>query len=143
MDSWFREFAHRASEAAGSPWAFLLSLAGVVVWLVLGPVFDFSQPWLVSMGTICSIIPSLMVFLIQNMQNRDAKAMQLKLDELIRASTHARNALIHLEALSDQELDALETEFHRIRGSRQPPPGAPLRAEPYAADSATRSTSSP
>lgn len=85
----------------------------------MGPFVGFSDVWLISMGTICSVIPSLMVFLIQNMQNRDSKAMQLKLDELIRATGEARNALIQLESLSDRDLEALESEFQRVRGNRR------------------------
>lgn len=115
----FRAFAQRVSEAAGSSWAFIGALSGVVIWLILGPVFHFSDTWQLTMSTICSIIPSLMVFLIQNTQNRDSKAMQLKLDELIRATEQARNQLIRLESLSDAELEALETEFERVRGSRR------------------------
>jgi low affinity Fe/Cu permease len=133
----FRAFAQRASEAAGSPWAFLASFAGVAVWLVLGPAFGFSSAWWLVAGTVCSVIPTLMVFLIQNTQNRDAKAMQLKLDELIRATGQARNQLIHLEAMSDTELDKLEQEFKRVRLLRPRTGG-----EPQAAAS-TRSTSSP
>lgn len=119
MQEVFRVFAQRVSEATGSPWAFIGALAGVIAWLVMGPFVGFSDVWLISMGTICSVIPSLTVFLIQNMQNRDSKAMQLKLDELIRATGEARNALIQLESLSDLELEALETEFQRVRGSRR------------------------
>jgi len=115
----FRVFAQRASEAAGSSWAFIGALCGVLAWLVVGPVFHFSDTWQLTMSTICSIIPSLMVFLIQNSQNRDSKAMQLKLDELIRATEQARNQLIRLESMSDTELQALETEFERVRGSRR------------------------
>jgi low affinity Fe/Cu permease len=115
----FRVFAQRVSEATGSPWAFIAALAGVIAWLVMGPFVGFSDVWLISMGTICSVIPSLMVFLIQNMQNRDSKAMQLKLDELIRATGEARNALIQLESLSDRDLEALESEFQRVRGNRR------------------------
>lgn len=119
MQDSFRLFAQRVSEAAGSPWAFLAALAGVVIWALLGPVFKFSDTWQLTAGTICSIIPTLMVFLIQNMQNRDSKAMQLKLDELIRATAEARNTLIQLESLSDAELETLETEFQRVRGIRR------------------------
>src|SRR4051812_17460549 len=111
----FRAFAQGAAELAGSPWAFLASLAGVVIWLVLGPVFHFTETWWLIASTVCSVIPTLMVFLIQNMQNRDAKAMQLKLDELIRATGEARNQLIQLEAMSDAELETLEEEFQRVR----------------------------
>ena len=119
MQAWFRQFAHRVSEIAGSPWAFIGALSGVITWLLLGPVFHFSNTWQLTMSTICSIIPSLMVFLIQNMQNRDAKAMQLKLDELIRATGEARNKLIQLQDMSDAELEALEQEFVRVRSGRQ------------------------
>lgn len=119
MQDSFRLFAQRVSEAAGSPWAFLAALAGVVIWALLGPVFKFSDTWQLTASTICSIIPTLMVFLIQNMQNRDSKAMQLKLDELIRATAEARNTLIQLESLSDAELETLETEFQRVRGIRR------------------------
>jgi low affinity Fe/Cu permease len=115
----FRAFAQRASEAAASPWAFLIALAGVVVWLILGPVFRFADIWWLVASTVCSVIPTLMVFLIQNAQGRDAKAMQLKLDELIRATEQARNQLIHLESMSDTELDTLQGEFERVRETRQ------------------------
>jgi low affinity Fe/Cu permease len=134
----FRIFAQRVSEATGSPWAFIAALAGVIVWLVIGPLIGFSDVWLISMGTICSVIPSLMVFLIQNMQNRDSKAMHLKLDELIRASAQARNKLIRLELMSDAELDTLETEFQRVRGSRRLVPDVGSQA-----DDTTRNTSAP
>jgi low affinity Fe/Cu permease len=117
MKQSFRLFAQRVSEGTGSPWAFMAALSGVV---------------------ICSIIPSLMVFLIQNTQNRDSKAMQLKLDELIRASGNARNQLIHLEAMTDADLDSLEQEFQRARATRQ----RLGVIDPQAADT-TRSTSSP
>lgn len=138
MQESFRIFAQAVSEASGSPWAFIAALAGVVVWLVMGPFVGFSDVWLISMGTICSVIPSLMVFLIQNMQNRDAKAMQLKLDELLRATAQARNTLIQLESMSDLELEALETEFQRVRGSRRQVPEVGSQAM-----ETTRSTSSP
>jgi low affinity Fe/Cu permease len=134
----FRLFAARVSEVAGSPWTFTAALSGVLIWLSLGPVFRFQDTWQLTMSTICSIIPSLMVFLIQNTQNRDSKAMQLKLDELIRATGQARNTMIRLEAMSDAELEALEGEFHRVRGSRRqvpPVPGQPTET--------TRSTSAP
>jgi low affinity Fe/Cu permease len=126
LQAFFRVFANNVSEAAGSPWAFLAALAAVIAWALTGPMFHYSETWQLTINTACSVIPTLMVFLIQNMQNRDAKAMHLKLDELIRASGGARNALIQLEALSDAELDALEEEFRRIRTSRGP--NVPLRS---------------
>jgi len=141
----FRAFSHQASEAAGSPWAFLIAVLGVGIWLLLGPVFKFTELWWLIASTVCSVIPTLMVFLIQNMQNRDSKAMQLKLDELIRATGQARNQLIHLEAMSDAELETLEEEFQRVRKLR-PRPLAQLEEmerQVAAAADRTRSTSSP
>ena len=138
MQESFRIFAQRASEAAGSPWAFLAALSGVILWAFLGVPFAFSDTWQLTMSTVCSIIPTLMVFLIQNMQNRDAKAMQLKLDELIRATGEARNTLIHLQSMSDEELEALENEFQRVRGSRTRVP----KVQAQEVDT-TRSTSAP
>jgi low affinity Fe/Cu permease len=134
----FRAFAQRASEAAGSPWAFFITVVGVVVWLALGPMFHFTNTWWLIASTVCSVIPTLMVFLIQNMQNRDAKAMQLKLDELIRATGAARNQLIHLESMSDAELEMLEKEFERVRATRQR-----LGVVDPQAAATTRSTSAP
>ena len=138
MQEKFRIFAQRVSEATGSPWAFTVALSGVVIWAFMGPLFHFADTWQLTMSTICSIIPSLMVFLIQNTQNRDSKAMQLKLDELIRATHAARNKMIRLESMSDAELEMLESEFQRVRGSRRDIPA--VADQP--ADT-TRSTSSP
>lgn len=121
LQNFFHRFANAVSEAAGSPWAFITALAGILGWAVTGPYFHFSENWQLTVNTACSVIPTLMVFLIQHMQNRDAKAMHLKLDELIRANAQARNQLIQLEAMNDEELDALESEFRRIRGARQDP----------------------
>jgi low affinity Fe/Cu permease len=134
----FRVFAQRVSEAAGSPWAFTAALCGVLIWAILGPLFRFSDTWQLTMSTICSIIPSLMVFLIQNTQNRESKAMQLKLDELIRATETARNRMIRLESMSDEELESLESEFQRVRGSRRQIP--PVADQP---GDTTRSTWAP
>jgi low affinity Fe/Cu permease len=137
MQESFRIFAQRVSDAAGSSWAFIAALTGVIVWALLGPYFEFSDTWQLTMSTVCSIIPTLMVFLIQNTQNRDSKAMQLKLDELIRATGSARDTLIHLESLSDRELEALEAEFQRVRGNRRT---LNLADQPL---ETTRNTSSP
>ena len=97
----------------GSANAFLLALAVVVVWFLTGPTFDFSDTWQLVINTGTTIVTFLMVFLIQNTQNRDAKAMQLKLDELIRSTT-ARNAFVDLEEMSDEELAQLDKEFQAI-----------------------------
>jgi low affinity Fe/Cu permease len=114
----FHWFAARTSLVLGSPWAFFLALAIVVVWLVSGPVFHFSDTWQLVINTGTTIVTFLMVFLIQNTQNRDAKALHLKLDELIRATRTARNELIELENMSDPELAKLEAEFQGLRLAR-------------------------
>jgi low affinity Fe/Cu permease len=114
MNDFFRKFAHTASAAVGSPIAFLIGVATVLVWAVTGPVFHYSDTWQLVINTGTTIITFLMVFLIQNTQNRDAKAMHLKLDELIRSVGAARNRLIHLEDLSDADLATLETEFKKL-----------------------------
>ena len=99
----------------GSAWAFTGAVLVIVVWLVTGPTFHFSDTWQLIINTATTVITFLMVFLIQNTQNRDAKAMHLKLDELIRAVKGARNQLVDLENLSDEELKKLEKQFQRMR----------------------------
>jgi low affinity Fe/Cu permease len=99
----------------GSPWAFAASVLTVLIWAALGPAHDYSDTWQLVINTGTTIVTFLMVFLIQNTQNRDARAIHLKLDELIRASTKARNQLIDLENMSNQELDELHAEFCRAQ----------------------------
>jgi|ERR1041385_4337424 low affinity Fe/Cu permease len=111
----FRIFARRSSAMLGSPWAFAGALLVIVVWLITGPTFHFSDTWQLIINTGTTIITFLMVFLIQNTQNRDAKAMHLKLDEVIRALKGARNELVDLEDLSDEDLKRLEEQFRRLR----------------------------
>ena len=111
----FHVFAHRTSVAVGSPWAAVLAMVTIVVWAATGPIFGFSDTWQLVINTSTTIITFLMVFLIQNTQNRDAHAMQLKLDELIRAIKEARNNLIDLEEMSEEELRTLEDEFRKLR----------------------------
>jgi len=111
----FRHFARRSSEVLGTAWAFIIALIIIAVWGVTGPVFHFSDTWQLIINTGTTIVTFLMVFLIQNTQNRDAKAMHLKLDELIRAVAGARNHLVDLEKLSDEELKQLEEQFTRLR----------------------------
>jgi low affinity Fe/Cu permease len=111
----FRSFAHRSSILLGSAWAFCGAVLVIVVWLVTGPAFHFSDTWQLIINTATTVITFLMVFLIQNTQNRDAKAVHLKLDELIRAVKGARNQLVDLENLSDQDLKKLEDQFQRLR----------------------------
>jgi low affinity Fe/Cu permease len=118
MNEFFRKFSHRISYLVGTPWAFMLAVLVIVVWLVTGPLFNFSDTWQLVINTGTTIVTFLMVFLIQNSQNRDAKATQLKLDELIRSIKEARNTLVDLEDLSDEELEKLQKEFIAFR-SRQ------------------------
>jgi low affinity Fe/Cu permease len=114
MHDVFRKFAHKTSELVGSPWAFITAVGIIIIWAVTGPIFDFSDTWQLIINTGTTIVTFLMVFLIQNTQNRDAKAMHLKLDELIRAIKQARNALVDLEDLSDEELQQLQEQFRQL-----------------------------
>jgi low affinity Fe/Cu permease len=111
----FRVFAQRSAAMLGSAWAFASAAFVILVWIVTGPTFHFSDTWQLIINTATTIITFLMVFLIQNTQNRDAKAMHLKLDELIRAIQGARNQLVDLENLSDEDLKSLEEQFQRLR----------------------------
>jgi low affinity Fe/Cu permease len=111
----FRVFARHSAIALGSAWAFAGAVLVIFVWIVTGPAFHFSDTWQLVINTATTIITFLMVFLIQNTQNRDAKAVHLKLDELIRALRGARNTLVDLENLSDDELKELERQFQRMR----------------------------
>lgn len=115
MKELFRIFAQKTSDRVGSPWAFIIAVATVIVWAVSGPLFGFSDTWQLVINTGTTIVTFLMVFLIQNTQNRDAKAMHLKLDELLRAASEARTALVDLEDLSDEELAKLQKQFQQLR----------------------------
>jgi low affinity Fe/Cu permease len=114
MKEWFHRFSAATSTVVGHPLAFFIALSVVLVWGILGPVFNFSQSWQLFINSTTTIVTVLMVFLIQNTQNRDAKAMHLKLDELIRASKSARDSFIDLEDISDEELSALERDFKKL-----------------------------
>jgi low affinity Fe/Cu permease len=107
----FLRFSRGTSHATGTPYAFVIALLVVVVWAVVGPVFGFSDTWQLVINTGTTIVTFLMVFLIQNTQNRDAEAVQLKLDELIRAAKGADNALMEVEELRDDELAALRERY--------------------------------
>jgi len=111
----FGVFARKTSNILGSAWAFVIALLVIVVWAITGPTFHYSDTWQLIINTGTTIVTFLMVFLIQNTQNRDAKAVHLKLDELIRALGPARNNLVDLEKLSDDDLNALEQEFEKVR----------------------------
>ncbi len=111
----FNNFAKHSAAVVGSPWAFVLPVIIVMAWAVTGPHFAYSDTWQLIINTGTTIVTFLMVFLIQNTQNRDAKAVHLKLDELIYGVHGARNSLIDLENLSDQELEVLQQQFERLR----------------------------
>ena len=115
MSDAFRVFARRSSIMLGSAWAFAGAMLVILVWLLTGPTFHFSDTWQLIINTGTTIVTFLMVFLIQNTQNRDAKAMHLKLDEIIRALKKARNELVDLEDLSDEELGKIEEQFKQLR----------------------------
>src|SRR6476619_2533413 len=115
MNDLFRKFAHKTSEIVGSPWAFIAAVAIIIAWVVSGPIFGFSDTWQLVINTGTTIITFLMVFLIQNTQNRDAKAIHLKLDELIRGVEGARTGLVDLEDLTDEELKRLQEQFQILR----------------------------
>jgi low affinity Fe/Cu permease len=114
MNELFRRFASATSYALGSPWAFAMALLVVLVWLAVGPAMHYSDHWQLLINTGTTILTFLMVFLIQNTQNRDAKAINLKLDELLRAVEGARTGLVDLESLSDAELLALQEELVKL-----------------------------
>jgi len=115
MNEFFRKFAHQTSEIVGSSWAFLGAMFILIVWAVTGPAFHFSDTWQLIINTGTTIVTFLMVFLIQNTQNRDAKAIHLKLDELLRGVKGARTELVDLENLSDEELKELQKQFEKLR----------------------------
>jgi low affinity Fe/Cu permease len=111
----FGRFAMWMSTVLGSKWGFVCAGTLIVLWGTTGPVFHYSDTWQLIINTGTTIVTFLMVFLIQNAQNRDARAINLKLDELIRAVDHARNRMMNIEKLSDAELDLLEEQFTRLR----------------------------
>ncbi len=110
----FRKFSHKISEAVGSPVSFALAVALILIWLATGPIFQYSDTWQLIINTSTTIVTFLMVFVIQNAQNRDSKAFHLKLDELIRGVKGARSELMGLEQLSDQELEKMQHEFKEL-----------------------------
>ncbi len=117
--SLFHSLARRCAEALGAPWGFALALFVVLAWAVSGPFFHFSDTWQLVINTGTTVVTFLMVFLIQNTQNRESLGLRLKLDELIRAVDSARNEFIGVEDLDDADIDVLRREFARIRGKRR------------------------
>jgi low affinity Fe/Cu permease len=112
--TWFSSFSKWISRTTGSPLAFGLALGTIIVWAVSGPLFGFSDTWQLVINTGTTIVTFLMVFLIQNTQNRDGHAMQIKLDELIRCTSGAHNALLNLEELEEHELRNICVEYTKI-----------------------------
>ncbi len=129
----FRRLASAASQHLGSPWAFMAAVAVVVAWAFSGPFFQFNETWQLVINTGTTIMTFLMVFLVQSTQNRDAKAIHLKLDELIRSSA-ARNVFADLEDATDEELDSFQREFEKLRKSGASVPEAVEEAKESLSD---------
>ena len=117
LGGWFRRLAVKVAEAIGSPYAFLLAVLIVIVWALLGPHFGWSETHQLVINTLTTIVTFLIVFLIQNTQNRDTKSLHLKIDELLTATGGARNSMIDLDRLTDEQLARLEKEFKEICGT--------------------------
>jgi low affinity Fe/Cu permease len=114
LSDWFAKFANKVAQAAGSPITFSLALAVLIAWAISGPYWDYSEEWQLLVNTGTTIVTFLMVFVIQNSQNRDSLAAQIKLDEIIRAVTGAKNSMIDLECLTDEQLAELRAKFAEI-----------------------------
>jgi low affinity Fe/Cu permease len=130
MHTLFRRFARATSSAIGSPYAFVAAVAIVVVWAASGPLFGFSETWQLIINTGTTIATFLVVFMIQNTQNRDSRALHLKLDELIRVMGKARNELVDIEDKEDEELERLQEEFKHLEDVRDPSLKARREARP-------------
>jgi low affinity Fe/Cu permease len=118
MTSLFRRFAELVAYAAGTPWAFIGALAILLIWGASGPVFGFSESWQLIINSFTTIVTFLMVFIIQNTQNRDFKSMQIKLDALLAANEDVPQGLMNLHNLEDAELNRLEQAIERLAGKR-------------------------
>ena len=112
--SWYSQFAKKAAHFCGRPRVFTIAVAMIAVWIATGPIFDFSDTWQLVINTGTTIITFLMVFLIQNTQNRDTQAIQVKLDELIRATQGAHNALLDLEELEEETLEVFRLKYQAL-----------------------------
>lgn len=141
MEKQFIRFATRTARVAGRPWTFLACLAVVIVWATTGPLFGFSDGWQLFINTGTTIVTFLMVFLIQNTQNRDAAAIHAKLDELVYATARAENRFVGIEHLTDRELDAILAEVEKrareIHAERRGRIGAPGKSRRRRADDAS------
>ena len=127
--SWFSRLAKSAAQVAGRPRAFGTAVTLIVVWAITGPMFGFSDTWQLVVNTGTTIVTFLMVFLIQNTQNRDTEAMQIKLDELIRATSNANNALLNLEELDQAKLDAYRQKYLALAAEARDSAGKGRRAD--------------
>jgi low affinity Fe/Cu permease len=138
-DTWFGRFAKHGARWTGRPVAFGIAVSIVLIWAVTGPLFRFSDTWQLVINTGTTIITFLMVFLIQNTQNRDTMALQIKLDELIRVLPAARNLLLDLEELDEEAQEKIRTEYTRLAEQfrRRGVSGRSLRAMPAEEDSAS------
>jgi low affinity Fe/Cu permease len=114
VNEFFRKFSRRTADIVGSPWAFMVAFGVIVVWLVTGPIFHFSDTWQLMINTGTTVITFLMVFVIQSSQNRDSKALHLKIDELIRAIETARTGMVDLEERPEAELKQLADQFRQL-----------------------------
>jgi low affinity Fe/Cu permease len=119
LSHWFSKFASKTADLAGSHWAFIITFVFIVVWFLSGPVFGFSDTWQLIANTVTTLTTALMVFLIQNTQNRDSRALHLKLDELIRATPGARNEFMEAE---EEDLDEIEREKEIVDAADPAPP---------------------
>jgi low affinity Fe/Cu permease len=118
--SWYSKFTKAASKFCGKPIVFALAVAAIVVWVISGPMFGFSDTWQLVINTATTIITFLMVFLIQSTQNRDTEALHIKLDELIRATQGAHNAMLDMEEMEEEKLDEVRERYETIaKGARQ------------------------
>ncbi|HSY18113.1 MAG TPA: low affinity iron permease family protein [Candidatus Acidoferrales bacterium] len=127
----FQRFARTVVQTSGHPMAFGLALGVILIWLVTGPIFHFSNTWLLVIDTVGNILTFLMIFLIRNAQNRESEAVQLKLDELIRATQSAHNSLLDIEELSEADLDRIKARFERLarKARDESVPGQPEVAD--------------
>ncbi len=115
MNKFFRRFAEIIAAIVGTPWAFIAALLVLIGWGASGPLFGFSEPWQLAVNSFTTIVTFLMVFVIQNTQNRDFQALQLKLDELLRTTPGAHRGIINLQELTDDELHRLERAYQQLR----------------------------
>lgn len=120
----FQKFARTVVRTSGHPVAFAIAIGVIVIWALTGPLFRFGNTWLLVINTVASIITFLMIFLVRTAQNRESEAVQLKLDELIRATKEARNTLLDIEELSEEELDRIKMRFERLARKAREDSGA-------------------